>query len=316
MNILTKEEANHIHTMYELRTEEPRIKIYEIAQHLDVVRNTVYKRQKKAVENAILFNPELRLKMYEDVKEYVYAISSDSAFHTFHQLQGDDRLCYEVFATGYFDLLLITSVPLSRKELECLGKVRLTGYRSNYVIPKIPDIDYVTAIAKMEEFAKKDFEPSEWSVEYPPREMGWKEIDWKLFHLLRHNMAKKYTELAKSVEMSYDGFRWSLKRILANTQIIVPYYPEGYSQYTRFLFMFQSDYEQMLLDMFSLVPCFTMMYKVKNWLLVHFRILPSGLSYRFFRLIERFFSILYDLHERGYIDRIKTTIPITYWHPD
>jgi hypothetical protein len=122
-------------------------------------------------------------------------------------------------------------------------------------------------------------------------------------------MTKKYTELAKSVKMSYDGFRWSLKRILANTQIIVPYYPEGYSQYTRFLFIFQSNYEQMLLDMFSLVPCFTMMYKVKDWLLVHFRIQPSDLS-------DRFFSILYDLQDRGYINRIKTTFPITYWHPD
>jgi hypothetical protein len=122
-------------------------------------------------------------------------------------------------------------------------------------------------------------------------------------------MTKKYTELAKSVKMSYDGFRWSLKRILANTQIIVPYYPEGYSQYTRFLFIFQSNYEQMLLDMFSLVPCFTMMYKVKGWLLVHFRIQPSDLS-------DRFFSILYDLQDRGYINRIKTTFPITYWHPD
>jgi Mn-dependent DtxR family transcriptional regulator len=75
MNILTKEEAKHIRAMYELRTEEPRIKIYEIAQHLEIVRNTVYKRQKKATENGILFSPELRLKMYDDVKEYVYAVS-------------------------------------------------------------------------------------------------------------------------------------------------------------------------------------------------------------------------------------------------
>jgi len=309
MSILTKEEAKQIRAMYELRTEDPRIKVYEIAQHLGVVRNTVYKRQKKATENGILFNPELRLKMYKDVKEYVYVISSDSAFHTFHQLQKDSRISYETFATGYFDLLLITSEPLPLNELDTFGKAVLVGSRSNYIYPKVPATDYVNAIELIEEFAKKDFEPSEWSVEYPPREMEWKEIDWKLFLLLRHNMTKKYTELAKSVEMSYDGFRWSLKRILTNTQIIVPYYPEGYSQYTRFLFMFQSNYEQMLLDMFSLVPCFTMMYKVKDWLLVHFRILPSDLS-------DRFFSILYDLQDRGYIDRIKTTFPITYWHPD
>lgn len=309
MSTLTKEEASQIRAMYELRSKEPRIKVYEIAQHLGIVRNTVYKRQKKAADNGILFNPQLRLEMFENVKEYVYSISSDSAFRTFHQLQGDERVCYELFATGFFDLLLITSSPFSRRELESLGKVNLCGYRSNYVHPKIPDTDYVTALNNMERFARNDFEPSEWVVEYPPRKVEWKEIDWKLFSILRHDMTKKYTELARSVKMSYDGFRWSLKRILANTQVIVPYYPEGYSRYIHFLFMFQSRYEKMLLDLFSLVPCFTIQYKVKDWIFVQFSILPLNLA-------DRFFSILYNLHERKYIDRIKTAFPIAYWHPD
>lgn len=268
-----------------------------------------HKRQKKAADSGILHNPELRLKMCEDVKEYVYALSSDSAFRTFHELQKDSRICYQTFATGYFDLLLITSEPLPLSELNILGKTVLEGSRSNYICPGVPATDYTDAIGMIELFTRKDFEPSEWVIEYPTREVDWKEIDWKLFFLLRHDMTKKYTELARSVKMSYDGFRWSLKRILANTQVIVPYYPEGYSRYTRFLFMFKSDYEKMLLDMFSLVPCFTMMYKVRDWLLVHFRIFPSDLT-------DRFFSILYDLQDRGYIDRVKTTFPITYWHPD
>ena len=55
--MLTKEEARQIRAMYELRLEEPRIRVYEIAQRLGVVRNTVYKRQKKAEDNGILFNP-------------------------------------------------------------------------------------------------------------------------------------------------------------------------------------------------------------------------------------------------------------------
>lgn len=309
MSILTKEEAKHVRAMYELRSEEPRLKIYEIAQHLGVVRNTVYNRQKKALENGILFHPQLRLKMFEDVKEYVYVISSDNAYNAFHQLQGDDRVCYELFATGYFDLLLITSVPFSQKELERLGEVKLGGFRSNYVYPKVPNTDYLTAMDKIEDFTQRDFHPSEWAVEYPPKEVHWKEIDWKLFSLLRYDMTRKYTTLAKSVKMSFDGFRWSLKRILANTQIIVPYYPEGYSQYIHFLFMFQSTYEEMLLNLFSLVPCFSIQYKVEDWILVQFSILPLD-------LIDRFFNILYGLHRRGCIDRIKTTFPITYWYPD
>jgi hypothetical protein len=161
----------------------------------------------------------------------------------------------------------------------------------------------------IEDFAQKDFEPSHWIVEYPPRDIVWKRRDWELFSLLRYDMTKKYTELAKSVNMSYDGFRWSLRRILANTQVIVPYYPEGYSRYTHFLFIFKSSYEKMLLDLFSLTPCFTVLYKVESWILVQFSILPLNLT-------DQFFSVIYDLQDRGYIDRIKTFFPITYQYPD
>lgn len=309
MSILTKEEAQHIRAMYELRMEKPRVKVYEIAQYLRVARNTVYKRQKKALENGILFNPQLRLKMFEDVKEYVYVMSSDTAFRAYNQFKEDNRLCYEIFATGYTDLLLITSEPLPRSELDSLGKVVLNGTRSTYICPKVPATAYGTAMSYIEDFAQQDFEPSHWVVEYPSREVLWKERDWELFSLLRYDMTKKYTELAQSVEMSYDGFRWSLRRILANTQVIVPYYPEGYSRYINFYFFFQSSYEQMLIDMFSLVPCFTMLYKVEDWLLVCLRILPRDLT-------DRFFNVIYDLQDRGYIDRIKTTFPITYQYPD
>ncbi|MBU7028006.1 MAG: hypothetical protein HXS48_13810 [Theionarchaea archaeon] len=310
MSILTKEEqAALIRAMYERRMEEPRTKVYQMAESLKVSRNTVRRHWRKALEKGILFKPQLRLKMFAEVKEYVYALSSDTAFHEFHELQKDEKVCYEIFATGYADLLLITSEPFSRSELGPLGKVMVSGSRSNYVYPKVPATDYVTAMDYIEGFAQNDFEPSEWVVNYSRREVDWKEIDWKLFRLLRYDMTKTYTELSKLVEMSYDGFRWSLKRILENTQVIVPYYPEGYSQYTRFLFVFQSKYEQMLLDMFSMVPCFTLMYKVKDWFLVHFRILPLDLT-------DRFFKISYDLQDRGYIDRIKTAFPITHWHPD
>jgi DNA-binding Lrp family transcriptional regulator len=295
--------------MYELRLENPRIKVYEIAQYLNVTRNTVYKRWKKAMENGILFNPQLRLKMVADVKEHVYVISSDTAFRTYNQFKKDSRLCYETFATGYIDLLFITSEPLPQRELTSLGTVVLDGTRSTYICPRVPATQYETAMSDIEDFAQQDFEPSHWIVEYPPRDIVWKRRDWELFSLLLYDMTKKYTELAKSIKMSYDGFRWSLRRILANTQVIVPYYPEGYSRYTRFLFMFQSKHEQMLIDLFSMVPCFTMLYKVKDWLLVHFRIVPYDLT-------DRFFNVIYGLQDRGYIDRIKTTFPITYQYPD
>ena len=168
--------------------------------------------------------------------------------------------------------------------------------------------DYITAMCQIEEFSKKEVEPSQWIVTYPPQTVEWKKIDWDLFPLLRYDVTKAYTELSKTTKMSYDGFRWSFKRILLNTQLIVPYFPEGYSNYTDYYFFIQSKYEHMLLDMFSLIPCCTMIHKVKDWLSICVHIPPLNLT-------DRLFSVLYDLQDRGYVNRIKMVYSITYSHP-
>jgi DNA-binding Lrp family transcriptional regulator len=310
MSILTKTQQKElIRAIYRLRMKDPRMKTHEMARNLGVVRNTAYEYEKRAKEQGILFSPQLRLKMYNDVKEYVYALSSDDAYFHFHQLQKDARTCYVLFATGFIDFLIISSEQFSQRELQDLGEVKLMGTRSNYIYPTIPSYDYETAIDKIEELSKGEFEKSVLQVEYPGRRVKWKEIDWKLYKLLKYDLTKKYTELARDVKMSYDGFRWSLRRILANSQVIVPYYPEGYSNYFRFYFMLQGEYEEMLIEMFSLISTCIPMYKVNDWILVYFNVYTLELA-------DRFFGILFDLQDRGYIDRIKTAFPISYWHPD
>lgn len=310
MSIFTKEKRmNLIRGMYNLRRKEPRISITDIAASLGISRNSATHHLNRALEEGILFNPQLRLLMSDKIKEYFYAISSDDAFNAFHQLQKDNRILYEIFGSGYADLLLTTTEPLSWSELDELGKVMLWGERSKYICPKVPNTDYLTAISNIEDFSKKDFKKSQWDINFQPWEIEWKEIDWKLYPLLRYDVGKPYTELAKKVEMSYDGFRWSFRRILKNTQLIVPFYPEGYPKYSDFFLFIQSKYEKMFIDMFSLMPCCTMINKVKDWLSISLHILPLDVT-------DQLFTVLYSLQDRGYLKKIKMVYSVTYWHPD
>jgi DNA-binding Lrp family transcriptional regulator len=156
MSIFTKERREElIRGMYKLRRKEPRIGITDIAKLLEISRNAASHHLNRALEEGILFNPQLKLLMTEDIKEYFYAISSDNAFRAFHQLQKDNRVLYEIFSSGYADLLLTTSEPLPWNELDELGRVMLWGTRSNYICPEIPATDYVTALSQMEDFSQR-----------------------------------------------------------------------------------------------------------------------------------------------------------------
>ena len=86
--------------IYEAYTDNFRIQLHELTGLLGTVRNTAASYLEKGREDGIVFPPQLRLKMFEEVKEYVYALKVDDTFRTFDKLKFDQRICYEAMGKG------------------------------------------------------------------------------------------------------------------------------------------------------------------------------------------------------------------------
>lgn len=102
-------------------------------------------------------------------------------------------------------------------------------------------------------------------------------------------------------------FSRSLERIITNTICYVPYYPEGEASYVKWILMFKSSYEQLLIDLFSCIPCTTVMYKVTDWLIAHVKVEVN--------LSEDYLRLFYGLEDQGYVDIFDMACPAVYWHP-
>ncbi|KYK36932.1 MAG: hypothetical protein AYK19_07805 [Theionarchaea archaeon DG-70-1] len=293
--------------IYEADSENPRLRLYELAEYLGTVRNTAAEYRKMAYENQILFPPQLRLKMFSDVKEYACAFKADDAFRVFEQLKSDPRVCYQVLCKGRLDLLVITSFPFSVKEVAA-SELIFRGARSDYIVPYVSDIDGKTALNLMMEKVEESPSPSKWEVTYPRREIFWTNHEWDLFQLLRHNASRPYTELASRIPLHYDTFSSSLERIFANTILFVPYYPKGYESYMSWILIFKSNYEQLLIDMLSCQPCTTVLYKVADWFVADVKV-ETNLAGHYLRL-------LYGLEDTGIIDMFDVACAALYWQPD
>jgi hypothetical protein len=294
--------------IYEVYMKNPRIKLYELAKYLGVVRNTAADHKKRAYEQKILFPPQLRLKMFAEVKEYVYALKADNAFRVYEELKSDPRVCYQVLCRGRFDLLVTTSFPLDDNEIPH-SEIAIGGSRSNYIIPFIPDIDFRISLERMQKKVRTEsISSSTWDVTYPHRDIIWTNRDWDIFQLLRNDVSTKYTRLAAQVPMHYDTFSDSLERIFANTAMYVPYYPKGYDWYVKWILMAKSHYEYFLIDLLSCIPCTTVIYKVADWLIAHIKVAgdKSGDFLRFF----------YGLENQGYMDMFDIASPALYWYPE
>jgi hypothetical protein len=59
-----------------------------------------------------IFPPQFRLNMYENRKEYIYFIQSDSAQKLYFHFKNHPDLVYIAYCSGNFDIFLQLSAPL------------------------------------------------------------------------------------------------------------------------------------------------------------------------------------------------------------
>lgn len=293
--------------VYEAYTDNFRIKLHELADSLGVVRNTASSYLGRAYHNGIVFPPQLRLKMFSEVKEHVYALKVHDEFRTYEALKSNPHIFSMEVGKGIFDLLIIMSLPLDLEEIP-VREVVFSGERSDYIIPFVPDIDSRTSLEWMKKRGKEPPMPSSLEVTYRGREIIWSNRDWDIFQQLRYDASRTYTEIARKIPLHSDTFAGSLDRILANTIWYVPYYPKGHESYMSWTLIFKSEYELFLIDLLSCLPCTTVLYKVAGWLVAHVKV--DG---RYSGSFLRFFS---QLEDQRYIDTFDMGFPAVYWHPD
>lgn len=292
--------------IYEAYTDNFRIKLHELTDFLGTVRNTAASYKKKAYLNQILFPPQLRLKMFAEVKEDVYALKVRRPFRVFENLKCNTNIVYSEVGKGIFDLIITASLPLDLSAIP-VTEVVFEGCRSDYIVPFVPDIDSKTSLRWMLQKVEGNHLPSLLEVVYPHREIIWTNREWDIFQLLRYDASRKYTEIATQIPMHSATFSRSLERIIANTICYTPYYPCGFKSYVKWTLLFRSLYDQFLIDLLSCLPCTTVIYKVTDWLVAHVKVDVN--------LSEDYLHLFYGLEDQGYVDVFDVASPAVYWHP-
>jgi hypothetical protein len=282
MCIYTREEEELLeHKIYQTFLREPRLYYDEAAVQCEVSRNTLSKYWRKGLEEKKFFPPQIRLKMFAERKEYIYLVQSDIANKLYYYYQKLPESVYISYTSGNFDLLIQTSTPL-----EVLpDRTLFCGSRSNYVYPDTPLCTFETALEQMEALIEREHEKSKLKVLYKEEGAvkGSPHYGWKIFPYVKRNLKIGFTPLAKKLHISFDSFKKGLDYLLNVSTTLLPFYPKGLPMYSQYFFVFWSDYEDLLCELFGLLPCHISITKVENALIVYGGIQKEmGLSERLF----------------------------------
>lgn len=305
MSRLTDVEKREIHhCIYEQVLQDERISLTSMAKNLGLTRNTVTSHYNYMIENEILQLPTMRLKMFDDLREYMYYLNFEKPLRVYQELEHHPHVIYHCLTSGAFDMVVLTDSPIDFESHPSFKGCVLQGPRGDYYVPHVSRDTYEEAFQKIEKKVKEDqIERSLISMKFPLREIVWTDIEWELFYDLKYNMRRTFTEIVKKHGISKWLFYKSYDRIKKNCIKIVSFFPEKNLNYSDFFFILKTDYEESLIDLLMQLPCASMFSKVDNHVVAWINIIRTF-------SFKRFFGLLNWMDDHGTIEDMMYALPI------
>lgn len=295
------------HCMYKTFLHDPRLHYGDAAKACGVVRNTFTKHWKKGLENGVFYNPQIRPKMFNTIREYIYLVQTDDVHELFEYYKGHPNVIFLVHTIGRFDLLIQTNEPLKIIPNNTI----FYGGRSNYRYPLTLNCTYEDAFDRIDDVLDNSHTPSKIEVTFPEEpDLKGAKWGWKIFPYLKYNLRPNYTWVVKNVGISFTSFYAGYEYLLNACSVLLPHYPLGYLQYSHRYLVFWSDYEELLCEILGLLPCHVAITKIGDALFAYINIRDKGTTKK------RYFDFCHKITEMNLINKLWEATPIFHWVPD
>jgi len=303
-------------TIYELLFENPRIFAKTISLTLGVNRNATSNRMKEAFEMGIVFKPQLRRRAYFNFLEYVYFLNCKNPHRMFSSYIEDRTIAYHAQMSGFANLLIISNTEIDSKNSV------LEGLRSDYHVSFAPDHSWDRTIEIMQEkinlFETKEYIPRNILQTRWDETIKWNSEYEKLFRIFKYDLRQTFTPVRKETLISSGKIYEWLRSLNECCTVFTLYYPKMISNYDNYLFMFETNYEDFVIDLFSELPTSTTFFKVSGRLFAFTHVERQYVrAYDFCKPKELQIPLLIDdLIERGIVKSEEHALIECYWRKE
>jgi len=251
--------------LYELLFANYRILNYRISEKLGF--RAVSKVLEEAHRNQYIIGPEARKCSHANTLEYIYFFNTEEPDITYMKYREDPRVIYNAQLYGFCNSLVI-----SKEEIEIEGEILLKGPRSDYYVPFTPDHSFECALQNMQKkiqhFSPHDYTPREFIKTHWNETVKWDEDDEKIYRFLKYNLRKKKGSFIERNWISVGKINYWFETLDKRCTIHTSFYPETLTKYQSYLSMFDTDYEDFVIEVFSELPASPSFFKVQDRLIL------------------------------------------------
>jgi hypothetical protein len=319
MKLSSKEKRRQYRIIYESLYEDARITITDLSKKMGASLETTSKRVNEAFDEGYLLKSQIRKRSYANIKQYMFFVDCEDPLESYLRYLEDEQVVYHAVMEG-FSNLWVTS--LDKMIIE--GNILVGGPVSDMHVSFAPPHSWGEAKKimwkKVEAFDPTDYESRGTIQTHFDKEMEWEEEDEVLYKNLKYDLRKPLYPIARKNHISGQrAWDW-LEKLPECCSIMTPYYPQTRSAYNSYIFVFETEYEDFIIDVFSELPSSCVFFKVSNKLVLHAHVVRellrsnsqpvSNISRLHIPLLTKY------LLEKGIIKKERHALVDYYWRKD
>lgn len=266
----------------------PRIPKSEIARRFNVNHKTGNKWFEAAIKQQIIRLPIFRRKSFFNFREYFYFLNVKDPHELYVEMQSNlEGIMFYSVQTGFSNFQIV-----SAKKMTPPGKVVLSGERSDYHVTIPPNCTFETSISSIEKklstLSTVNSSPSP-LVYHDEIFEEWDDLAEQIYQKLYNSFRRPIKEILRTTDAYSDKIiKWLRNRDRFGHTIIM-YFPEGLAAYQPTTYCIETEYDSLLIDLFSWLPVSTIFYRLNRKMIMNV-FLPFNVEAK--QLIRRILSVL------------------------
>lgn len=235
----------------------------QMARKFKVNPNTMVTWWDAALEKRIIIPPIFRRKSYTNFREYFYFFRTKDPHKLFELLQVKSLpISYFSVQTGFCNFKIVAKEPI-----EPQGDVILSGPRSDYFVTIPPRRSFEDSLKRIDTILRNldALEPRESPLRFHNKEYTlWDEKDEAIFWEMCNDVRIPFASVVQLAE-TYNDKAWSWFRDRDEFgDTITFFFPKGEGAYIPSLYIIETDYDSVLIDIFSELPTTAVFYRLSG----------------------------------------------------
>lgn len=297
--------------LFLLLKKNPRITKHAIAQKFHVNDKTAASWLNAAFEKKIILIPEFRKKAYENFREFFYYLKVKDPHDQFEELIAreeeikKDILHFSV-QTGFCNFQIVSNKELNPKE-----EIIYFGARSDYFISTPKNVAFEESMEivkrKLSLVGNVKSKPSPLVYHNLPYK-NWNEEKEKIYSEFSENLRKPFKLVLKNTGAKRNTILNWIKMRNRFGHTIVMYFPDGLSAYQPTVYCLETDYDFLLIDIFSSLPVPAVFFRIGKKLIMKIYLKNDSLEGKYIS-----FKVLSELRKKELVRNYTNSIVQYYY---